>query len=341
MKHVPAERTNVLNPIRHVLEREMKPNPNHEKKMINLGLGEPKKEDGYVIPQAINDAIIEQVNSGSCNGYTQACGTIEARKAVASKFGTTENPIDPNNVFLTFGTSGALYNAIAVLCERGDEVLVGRPGFPLYQPICENLGVTWGHYDLIPEKNWEVDLESMRAAIKPNTKAILVNNPSNPCGSCFTKDHMLEILKIADEHRIPMICDEVYYGLSYDEARPFISFSELSKTVPMICTGSLSKIYCIPGWRCGWTIVYNNSNYFDKVIDNLGKHSMILLHPCSLVQSALPKIFSEVGEDHFTSLKLKLKTASDAGFERLSKINGVNPIRSSAAMYMMVGIDPT
>jgi len=50
MKHVPAERTNVLNPIRHVLEREMKPNPNHEKKMINLGLGEPKKEDGYVIP---------------------------------------------------------------------------------------------------------------------------------------------------------------------------------------------------------------------------------------------------------------------------------------------------
>jgi tyrosine aminotransferase len=341
MKHVPAERTNVLNPIRHVLEREMKPNPNHEKKMINLGLGEPKKEDGYVIPQAINDAIIEQVNSGSCNGYTQACGTIEARKAVASKFGTTENPIDPNNVFLTFGTSGALYNAIAVLCERGDEVLVGRPGFPLYQPICENLGVTWGHYDLIPEKNWEVDLESMRAAIKPKTKAILVNNPSNPCGSCFTKDHMLEILKIADEHRIPMICDEVYYGLSYDEARPFISFSELSKTVPMICTGSLSKIYCIPGWRCGWTIVYNNSNYFDKVIDNLGKHSMILLHPCSLVQSALPKIFSEVGEDHFTSLKLKLKTASDAGFERLSKINGVNPIRSSAAMYMMVGIDPT
>ena len=53
--------------------------------------------------------------------------------------------------------------------------------------------------------------------------------------------------------------------------------------MPVICTGAISKIYCVPGWRCGWTIVYNNGGYFDKVIDNLGKHAMILLHPNSLV----------------------------------------------------------
>lgn len=95
---------------------------------------------------------------------------------------------------------------------------------------------------------------------------------------------MLEILAIADKHKIPIISDEVYYGLSYDESRPFISMGNLTQDVPVLCTGALSKIYCVPGWRCGWTIVYNKHGYFDKVIDNLGKHAMIQLHPNSLVQ---------------------------------------------------------
>lgn len=90
-------------------------------------------------------------------------------------------------------------------------------------------------------------------------------------------------MKVADEYKIPIIADEVYYGLSYDENRPFISIPLLTKTVPVIACGALSKIYCLPGWRCGWNIVYNNSGYFDHVLDNLQKHSMILLHPNSLV----------------------------------------------------------
>jgi tyrosine aminotransferase len=194
---------------------------------------------------------------------------------------------------------------------------------------------------LIPEEEWKIDLEHLKSQIKPNTKAILINNPSNPCGSCFTKEHLMEILQIADDYLIPIISDEVYYGLSYNEERPFYSLGNLTSKVPVICTGALSKIYCVPGWRCGWTIVYNNSGYFDKVLDNLGKHSMILLHPNSLVQHALPKILGEVPESFFTDLKSKLKTASDAAFARLQGIRGIKAIKSSAAMYMMVGIDPT
>jgi tyrosine aminotransferase len=94
---------------------------------------------------------------------------------------------------------------------------------------------------------------------------------------------MEAIVAIADKHKIPMICDEVYYGLSYEEERPFYSFADITKQVPLICCGSLSKIYLTPGWRCGWTIVYNYHGHFDKVIDHLGKHSMILLHPNSIV----------------------------------------------------------
>jgi len=147
------------------------------------------------------------------------------------------------------------------------------------------------------------------------------------------------ILAVAEENKIPLIADEVYYGLSYDPARPFHSFGTATSTVPVICTGAISKIYCLPGWRCGWTIVYNNSGYFDDVIENLGKHSTILLHPASIVQFALPKILKEVKDSHFETIKTKLADASQTAFTRLSKIRGINPIRSSAAMYMMVQIE--
>lgn len=136
----------MLNPIRAILEREMKPNPDHQLKMVNLGLGEPSKANGYILDPRINEAIIETIQSETCNGYTQASGAAPAREAVAKKFSTPEYPIDANNVFLSFGCSGAIYNAIAALCERGDRIAVASPGFPLCQPICENMGVEWDHF---------------------------------------------------------------------------------------------------------------------------------------------------------------------------------------------------
>lgn len=240
-----------------------------------MGLGEPNRANGYELPEVINESIKEVVDSATCNGYTQASGDLKARQAVAEKFSTDEYPIHPDNVFLAFGCSGALFNAISVLCEPGDNILAPSPGFPLCQPICTNLGVEMDTYKLDPERSWEIDLNDLKSKITSRTKAILVNNPSNPCGSCFTKEHMEEILAVAEEFKIPIISDEVYYGLSYDPERPFISFGNVTKTVPVITTGAISKIYCLPGWRCGWTIVYNNSGFFDEVLANLNKLSMI------------------------------------------------------------------
>jgi tyrosine aminotransferase len=95
---------------------------------------------------------------------------------------------------------------------------------------------------------------------------------------------MREILAVADAIKVPIIADEVYYGLSFDPARPFTSFGNATSTVPVICTGAISKIYCLPGWRLGWCVVYNNGGYFDEVITRMDMHSMIQLSPNSLVQ---------------------------------------------------------
>jgi len=165
------------------------------------------------------------------------------------------------------------------------------------------LGVELKHYDLLPEKGWEIDMDGLRALVNENTKAILVNNPSNPCGSVFSRKHQLEIIEFANEYKIPIIADEVYHGLVFDEEAEYTSFGQLTKDVPIICTSAISKIYCLPGQRLGWLIVYNNHGYFDAVIENLHKHAMIQLHPCSLVQQALPRILHEVQDDHFINMK--------------------------------------
>jgi aspartate/methionine/tyrosine aminotransferase len=107
MKHTPSKRTDVLNPIRNILEKEMKPVVGHHLPMINLGLGEPSKANGFELPEQINKAIMQSVEEGH-NGYTQASGIQPAREAIAEKFGTSDHPIDPDNVFLAFGCSGAL-----------------------------------------------------------------------------------------------------------------------------------------------------------------------------------------------------------------------------------------
>lgn len=144
---------------------------------------------------------------------------------------------------------------------------------------------------------------------------------------------------MANELKLPIISDEVYYGLVYEDDAEFTSMGNLTKEVPVICTGAISKNYALPGWRLGWTIVYNNGGYFDKVIENLHKHAMILLHPNSLVQAALPRILKEVTDADLSVMKSKLQETSRYAFERLSNIRGITPLRANAAMYMMVRID--
>jgi tyrosine aminotransferase len=101
----------------------------------------------------------------------------------------------------------------------------------------------------------------------------------------------------------------------------------------------LSKIYCLPGWRLGWVIVYNNHGYLDNVITHLHKLNQISLHPTSIIQYALPRIFKEVKEDHFEGMKSKLRESSNYIYEKMSQIRGLEPVKASAAMYMIVKIN--
>lgn len=157
------------------------------------------------------DAVREALDSYKWNGYGPSAGHLDARKAIAEYVTPHQGTVTPNDIIMTSGCSSALDMCITALGADGDNILCPKPGFSIYSTLAEGMHIEIRHYNLIPEKNWEVDLKQLESLIDDRTTAILITNPSNPCSSVFSKDHLLRILDIAERHRLPIIADEVVY----------------------------------------------------------------------------------------------------------------------------------
>jgi tyrosine aminotransferase len=127
-----------------------------------------------------------------------------AREAVAKKFTHPNAPITADDVILASGCSHALEMAIVAIADPGENILVPNPGFPLYTTLCKPNGIETLSYNLKMEHGGIVDLVHLESLINDKTRAIIVNNPSNPTGVVFTKEHLEEILRLAYKHKVRM-----------------------------------------------------------------------------------------------------------------------------------------
>lgn len=140
--------------------------------------------------------------------------------------------------------------------------------------------------------------------------AIVVNNPSNPCGSVYTKKHLREILDIASRHRVPIIADEVYEHFVFSGFE-YTAISSLSTDVPVLTCSSLSKRFLVPGWRMGWIIIHDRKNILAKEVRRgLLNMSTRLLGPNTLIQRALPAILKDTPQTFFDDM-MKFIEVSD------------------------------
>lgn len=152
--------------------------------------------------------------------------------------------------------------------------IVPRPGFPLYQVIAESHGASVVHYDLLPDKGWECDLDHLESILKTHgngdgggddrpafaaqpsssntiinnnkvVRGILVNNPSNPTGAVYSKEHLLQIIKLAEKYRVPIIADEIYGDMTFGSGKAFCPMANVAAsvgyTVPIITASGLGK----------------------------------------------------------------------------------------------------
>ena len=219
------------------------------KDVISLGIGEPD----FTTPKPILDAGIRSLQNGETH-YTSNWGKLELRQAIADNLKKLYNVgYDPTNeVIATVGVSEALYLTFTAILDPGDEVIIPTPCFVSYQAEVILAGGVPVEVTARVENDFAVDPDDIRRAITPRTRCIFIGYPSNPTGAVATRETMLEIGRIAEEHNLLVVSDEIYDRLVYDfEHVCFPALSdELKKRT--ILLGGFSKDYAMTGWRIGY-----------------------------------------------------------------------------------------
>jgi tyrosine aminotransferase len=207
-------------------------------------LGDPTAFGNLPPSQILTEAAAAAAYSNKYNGYVNACGVPSARAAIAKHYSTEDVEFTSDDVVIASGCSGALELALTALLDTGTNLLVPAPGFPLYEVIANSHGAGVKPYRLDPATGWECDLENMESQIDENTRGILINNPSNPCGSVFSEGHLEDIIRLAAKHKLPIVADEVYGGMTFGDVKyvPLSTVSaKLGGIAPIISSSGLAK----------------------------------------------------------------------------------------------------
>ena len=218
------------------------------KDVISLGIGEPD----FTTPPPIIEAGIRALNSGETH-YTSNAGLIALRQAVAEyiqrSYGVAYDP--QGEVVITVGVSEALYLTMTALLNPGEEVIVPTPCFVSYQAEVILAGGVAVELPTYVQNAFQVAPDDLRAAITPRTKAILLGYPNNPTGAVYTREVLMEIARIAEEHDLIVISDELYDQLVYGVQHVcFASLPGMRQRTVLL--GGFSKNYAMTGWRAGF-----------------------------------------------------------------------------------------
>ncbi|GAA5979317.1 hypothetical protein JCM10908_002877 [Rhodotorula pacifica] len=364
-KTVPVSKTvqRISNPIREVLaaiDLSAPPEAGVAKPLINLGLGDPSVFGNMPpAPESIA-AIEESLKSGRALGYPESVGYPDARLAVANYFDEGPNGnwrITAGDVVMTHGASGALEMAISVLAEEGKNVLFPKPLFTAYETMSAVANCEIRYYDLLPENNWEIDIPHLESLIDENTAFVMLNNPSNPCGSNWSEAHLRAIAAVMNRHQVLVISDEVYAGLAWAVTGPpptslsepriegkfnrgvFTPYASVCGSAPCLVVGAISKRWLAPGHRLGWVIVHDPQGVLVHVRQGLGKWAFRVQGPTSIMQRALPAILANTPEKFYLDTMTELERVGKALFERLTRIPGLKPYLPQGAMYLICGYE--
>ncbi|KAL7589125.1 hypothetical protein Lser_V15G40552 [Lactuca serriola] len=309
------------------------------KPMIHLGHGDPSVYPCFKPSPVLEEALVQSIQSTQFNGYPAGVGIIPARRAIA-EYLTRDLPYEltADDVFLTAGANHAIEVVLTFLSRPGANILFPRPNYPIYEARARFSPLEVRHFDLLPEKGWEVDLDGVKALADENTVAIVLINPGNPCGNVFTIDHMRKIAELARELRILVIADEVYAHQVFGQ-KPFIPMGVFGDIAPVVTLGSLSKRWIIPGWRFGWIAITDPNGILRKtgLAETIKSTLVIAADPPTVIQGAIPYIMKNTPDSFFLNINKILKGASDMFYERLKEIPFVAcPHKPEGSMFAMV-----
>lgn len=304
-------------------------------KPLYLNIGDPIKYD-WRTPQYMVDAMCQAAKDG-WHGYSPSEGEEQLRVAVAEKEKRVNRiDVNPDRMIVTAGVSEAIQFLTGALVDAGSEFLLPGPSYPPYISYVKFFGGKPVAYRTIEEEDWNPDTEDLRNKITDKTVAILVINPNNPTGSVYNEKTLREIVSIAGEYGLPLISDEIYDQLTYDE--PQTPMVRIAGDVPVIGFNGVSKVYLAPGWRVGYAYFHDTNGELDPLYDAMIRQARVRI--CLNAAAQIASATALLGKaDYLVETMRKMRERRDVIYKRLNEIDSISTRLPEAAFYIMPKID--
>ena len=297
--------------------------------VVGFGAGEPD----FDTPQHIKDAAAKALADGFTK-YTPSSGIPELRQAIADKF-KRENGLTykPSQIIVSCGGKHSCYNVIIATCQEGDEVIIPSPYWLSYPEMVKLAGATPVILRTTDQTEFKTTPAQLRAAITPRTRLFILNSPSNPTGSLYTRDELKALGDVCVEKGVMIMSDEIYEKLVYDGAThtSVASFSPAHFEHTIIVHG-FAKAYSMTGWRLGYLAA---PDPIAKAIDAIQSHSTS--NPTSFAQKGAVAALTGP-QDHLPVWLAEYARRRGFAHARLNRIPGVSCVNAKGAFYLFPNI---
>ena len=302
------------------------------RKVEYLNIGDPV-QFGFQPPDNVKQALIDAVKNGK-NFYTQSEGLPELLDEIAKKENSKGLSIDAKNILVTNGVSEGLDMVISSIVEDGDEVLLPGPYYPPYASYVRLHGGRPIEF-AVDLENSKPDIDDIKTKITSNTVAICLISPNNPTGLVFDKNSLKQIVDIANENNLYIICDEIYDKIVFDE--DFTGIGKVAGDSPVIILNGFSKVHLMSGWRIGY-IAFNDSPQLDMIRENLPKLARVRISTNLPVQHAALESLRGP-QDYISDFVSELKKHRDYVIKRLNSMNNISCSNPQGAFYAFPKIE--
>jgi aspartate/methionine/tyrosine aminotransferase len=297
------------------------------KDVIVLSVGDPD----FPTPAPIIEKAVQHLKGGDTH-YASVPGRDKLRETIAADFEKrTGVKTERDNVFVFAGTQNALFSTSLILLDHGDEVIALEPMYVSYEACLQIGGARLVPVAQPAENGFRPDINLIKAAINERTKAIVITTPNNPTGVVMTHDELAAIAKLAIEHDLWVISDEVYTDVIFEGEH--ISIASLPGMAERTVTvNSLSKSHAMTGWRSGWSIA---PKILAEHYDNLAL-CMLYGLPGFIQEAAVHALTDE--RDASLEMRDIYRRRRDLVCDELAKAQHLPVLKPEAAMYVMVDV---
>jgi aspartate aminotransferase len=292
--------------------------------VYDFSLGEPD----FPTPEHICQAAVKAMRDGHTH-YTPASGIAELRGAVARYYQKTYGlSCTADQVIISSGAKHSIHNALASTVGPGDEVIIPTPYWVSYSDLVEMTGARYVLVPTTPASNFKMAPAQLKAALTPRSRLVMLNSPSNPTGTVYTRQELAALADVIVEAGIGVLSDEIYEHLTYGSAAP-TCFATLRPELPArtITISGVSKTYAMTGWRMGWSV---GPAHVIKAMGNV--QSQQTGNPCSISQYAALAAL-EGDQECVQTMRREFEARRELVCRRLAALPGVRCPTPGGAFY--------